>query len=122
MYLIAAESLGKNSTALVLTNVSLGSDKHQRARSDRLTMSISGASNGGGHVRRASSSMLAGSSPIIQEKFLGIAEPASSAREEGITVMGQMDSTGADKDFYRTRPDWFAVDVEGTAGCREAHS
>jgi Hypothetical glycosyl hydrolase 6 len=52
-----------------------------------------------------------------QAEFLGgrdlYGELAAAAHADGLAVLARMDSNRASEEFYRTHPDWFAVDGEG---------
>jgi hypothetical protein len=56
-------------------------------------------------------------------KFLGgrdlFGELRQAAKEEGIVVFARMDSSGANEEFYRAHPDWFATDAGGQPYRRE---
>jgi hypothetical protein len=50
-------------------------------------------------------------------QFLGdrdlFGELCRAAHEDGLAVFARMDSGGANEEFYRAHPDWFAVDADG---------
>ncbi len=52
-----------------------------------------------------------------QAEFLGgrdlYGELTAAAHEDGLAVLARMDSNRASEEFYKTHPDWFAVDTEG---------